>query len=65
MDDEVAELRSQIDGLKIVLAVALNILPPKDVAERLRLMEDTARQSNMQSGTIEMIREFREKWNGA
>lgn len=60
--EEIIELRSRIDGLQIVLSAALNMLPEGDVLKRLALLEETARKTNMQSGTIETIRRFRETW---
>ena len=64
MDDErYLELQAQIQGLQAVLSVALNLLPDHELlAERLRLLEETARRQNLMSGTIEVLKEFREKF---
>lgn len=62
-DDERLELIAKIDGLALVLSVALNLLPdPAQVAERLRIVEEAARQRNAMSGTVEVLRLFRESW---
>jgi hypothetical protein len=62
LTEERQELEAKIDGLKIVLAMALNMLPEGEVRERLRLLEETARKQNMHTETIATVREFREKW---
>lgn len=62
-DDERLDLIAKIDGLTLVLSVALNLLPdPAQVAERLRIVEEAARQRNAMTGTIEILRQFRENW---
>lgn len=63
-DSEVEKLRAEIGGLKIVLAVALNLLPDEQkVLARLKLMEEMARRENLDSNTIAVLREFREKFS--
>ncbi|WP_207919231.1 hypothetical protein [Methylobacterium segetis] len=62
LTEEHQELLAKVQGLQIVLAAMMNLLPEEQVRERLRLLEDTARKQNMLSGTIEMLRDFREKW---
>jgi len=57
-DSEIEKLRAEIGGLRIVLAVALNLLPPAKVAERLKLMEDAARRDNLDSATITVLNDF-------
>ena len=55
---------AEIGGLKIVLAVALNLLPDEQkVLARLKLMEEMARRENLDSNTIAVLREFREKFS--
>ena len=56
------ELEAQIDGLKIAVRVLFNALPldRKLYAERFAELEEVARRDNMMSGTIQILREFRE-----
>jgi hypothetical protein len=60
--EERQEIEAKIDGLKIVLAMALDMLPEGEVRERLHLLEQTSRQRNLRIETIAVVREFCEKW---
>jgi hypothetical protein len=63
-DSEIEALRAEIGGLKIVIAVALNLLPDeRKVLARLQLVEEMAKRQNMDSNTIQVLREFREKFS--
>lgn len=61
-DDSITELQAEIHGLRLVLSIALNLLPAELVAERLLRMEQNLRSQNALSGTIEVVRSFREIW---
>lgn len=64
MDDEAAALRARIEGLQIILAMVLNMLPDEAATRsRLVLLEETARQRNLDSETVSVLREFREQWD--
>jgi len=56
------ELEAQIDGLKMAVRVLFNALPLDrgQYAERFSELEEVARRDNMMSGTIQILREFRE-----
>jgi hypothetical protein len=62
LTEERQDIEAKIDGLKIVLAMALDMLPEGEVRERLRLLEETSRQRNLPIKTIAVVREFCEKW---
>jgi hypothetical protein len=62
LTEERQDTEAKIDGLKIVLAMALDMLPEGEVRERLRLLEETSRQRNLPIMTIAVVQEFCEKW---
>jgi hypothetical protein len=62
-DSNPQDLDARVDGLRIVLAMVLNMMPDHGIVrDRLRLLEETARRQNMESGTIAELREFRERF---
>ncbi len=64
MDDEkLMELHAELHGLRMVLSIALDLVPrQQEVLERLRSAEDALRKQNALAGTIEVVRTYREIW---
>ena len=62
LTEELRDIEDKMDGLRLVLAMTLDMLPESEVRERLQLLEETARKKNMPTETIAVVREFREKW---
>jgi hypothetical protein len=62
MDDRISELQAEVHGLRIVLAVALQLLPEDRVLAQLTKLEASAKAKNVESATIEVIRSYREIW---
>ncbi|RVL60718.1 hypothetical protein [Sinorhizobium meliloti] len=64
MDDEkLLELQAELHGLRIVLTIALDLVPDqRQVLERLKAIEEDLRKQNMLAGTIAVVRSYREIW---
>lgn len=62
LSEERQELEATIDGLRLVLSIALNALPHDHALARLQVVEAEARRKNLRSETIKVIRKFRETW---
>ena len=59
-DDRWVELQAELHGLRLVLAMVMQSLPPgNNLEDRLTETEEHLRQQNALSGTIEMVRFFR------
>jgi hypothetical protein len=56
------QLLARLHGLEIILSMVLHLLPEDEVLRRLKMLEEMARQRNMESETIAVLREFRENW---
>ena len=56
------QLLARIQGLEIILSMVLNLLPEDEVLRRLKTLEAEARQRNLETETIAVLREFRENW---
>lgn len=66
-EDELYELKGQIDALQIVVSMLLNDLSDqqrRDYADRLHVMEKSARSRGALSSTLETLRAFRETISG-
>ncbi len=61
-DDKLADLKAQLEGLQLILSIALNLLPRETVLAMLVANEKLMRSQNAKSGTLEMLRTFREIW---
>ena len=63
MDEQLTELQAELHGLRMVLTIALDLVPhQREVLDRLRAAENTLRQQNALAGTIEVVRSYREIW---
>ncbi|KQP91539.1 hypothetical protein [Methylobacterium sp. Leaf117] len=62
LNEELRDIEDKLDGLRLVLAMTLDMLPEGEVRERLHLLEETTRKKNMPTETIAVVREFCEKW---
>ncbi|MEY9782264.1 hypothetical protein [Sinorhizobium fredii] len=61
--EELFEIQAQLDGLRLVLNIALDLVPnQREVLERLKATEAGLRKQNMLAGTIEVVRSYREIW---
>ncbi|KQS79028.1 hypothetical protein ASG25_10605 [Rhizobium sp. Leaf384] len=59
-NDDLTELHAQLHGLRLVLAMVIQSLPPgHDLEDRLDEIEEHLRRQNALSGTIEIVRFFR------
>ncbi|WP_042776635.1 hypothetical protein [Sinorhizobium fredii] len=61
--EELFEIQAQLDGLRLVLNIALDLVPnQREVLERLKATEAGLREQSMLAGTIEVVRSYREIW---